>query len=130
MNKMILLGAVVSVAGIATTATGCAYRDAKMWNDDIQKVVEPKKPDMKACYDGVLRSDPKAAGKVAIAFEVETDGGKLQNVTVDKAKTTAPAPVQECVTKNLQGLSVNPPDKRLGQGTIEFDFQPGAPGKS
>lgn len=123
MKSILLVTAAVALSSVA----GCAYRDAKMWTDDVQKAVQPKQPDIAACYDGVLKSNPNAAGKVAVAFEVETEEGRFTNITVDRSKTTAPEPVQECVTKNLQGLAVNPPDKRLGQGTMEFDFAPGAP---
>jgi hypothetical protein len=126
MNKILLITASLALASV----TGCAYRDAKMFSDDVNKAVAPKQPDMKACYDGVLKSNPTAAGKVSVAFEIETEEGKFTNITVDKSKTTAPEPVQECVTKNLQGLAISPPDKKLGQGSMEFDFAPGAPPKS
>lgn len=121
MKKILLLTAAVALSAVA----GCAYRDAKMWNDDVQKAVQPKQPDITSCYNNVLKTNPTAAGKVAVAFEVETDQGKFQNITVDKSKTTAPEPVQQCVTNAMQGLAVSPPDKRLGQGTMEFDFAPG-----
>ena len=42
----------------------------------------------------------------------------------------APDSLGDCVKKNVEGLVVSPPDKRLGQGTAEFDFQPGAPPKT
>lgn len=121
-SKMILVSA--AVLGLSSLA-GCAYRSPEMWRDDVSKVLATKQADMKACYDGVLKTTPTAGGKVAIAFEVETEGGKIQNVTVEKAKSTAPDAVQDCVKQNVEGLVISPPDKRLGQGTAEFDFQPG-----
>jgi uncharacterized protein with FMN-binding domain len=124
MKKMILVSAVL---GHTSLTAGCAYRSPEMWRDDVSKVLATKQADMKACYDGVLKGTPTAGGKVAIAFEVETEGGKIQNVTVETAKSTAPPEVQDCVKKNVEGLVISPPDKRLGQGTAEFDFQPGAP---
>ena len=126
-NKMILVSAVL---GLSSVVAGCAYRSPEMWRDDVSKVLATKQADMKACYDGVLKSSPTAGGKVAIAFEVETEGGKIQNVIVDKAKSTAPPELGDCVKKNVEGLVIAPPDKRLGQGTAEFDFQPGAPPKT
>lgn len=126
MKKMILVSAVLGLSSLA----GCAYRSPEMWRDDVSKVLATKQADMKACYDGVLKTTPTAGGKVAIAFEVETEGGKIQNVTVEKAKSTAPDALQDCVKKNVEGLVISPPDKRLGQGTAEFDFQPGAPPKT
>ena len=122
MKKMILVSAVL---GLSSLVAGCAYRSPEMWRDDVSKVLATKQADMKACYDGVLKTTPTAGGHVAIAFEVETEGGKIQNVTVEKAKSTAPDAVQDCVKKNVEGLVISPPDTRLGQGTAEFDFQPG-----
>lgn len=127
MKKMMILSA--AVLGLSSLA-GCAYRSPEMWRDDVSKVLATKQADMKACYDGVLKTTPTAGGKVAIAFEVETEGGKIQNVTVEKAKSTAPDAVQDCVKKNVEGLVISPPDKRLGQGTAEFDFQPSPAPKS
>jgi hypothetical protein len=126
MKKLFILMSAVGLSSL----TGCAYRSPEMWRDDVSKVLATKQADMKACYDGVLKGSPTAGGKVAIAFEVETEGGKIQNVIVDKTKSTAPEPVHDCVKKNVEGLVISPPDKRLGQGTAEFDFQPGAPPKS
>jgi hypothetical protein len=127
MKNIVLVSVVL---GVASLTAGCAYRSPEMWRDDVSKVLATKQADMKACYDGVLKSTPTAGGKVAIAFEVETEGGKIQNVTVETAKSTAPPEVQDCVKKNVEGLVISPPDKRLGQGTAEFDFQPGAPPKT
>lgn len=121
MKTLLIVTAAVGFCSLA----GCAYRDENMWRNDVSKVLATKQPDMKACYDGILKTTPTAGGKVAIAFEVETEGGKIQNVTVDKSKSTAPEPLHDCVKKNVEGLVISPPDKRLGQGTAEFDFQPG-----
>ena len=121
MKTLFIVTAAVGLSSIA----GCAYRSPEMWRDDVSKVLATKQADMKACYDGVLKTTPTAGGKVSIAFEVETEGGKIQNVVVDKSKSTAPAELGDCVKKNVEGLVISPPDKRLGQGTAEFDFQPG-----
>ncbi len=117
--------AIASITGLATLS-GCSFaaRSPEMYRDDTKAVLETKNTDIKACYDAVLKSTPGAGGKVTINFEVETDGGKIQNVQVDKANTTAPAPVAECVTKSLTGLVLTPPDKRLGQATWEYNFSP------
>ena len=61
-------------------------------------------------------------------FEVETEAGKLTNVAVDKANTTAPDPVAECVTKSISGLAIAPPDKRTGEASFVYEFvAPAAP---
>ncbi len=125
MKTNLLLIGVVSLSAFAFG--GCAYRDANMWVADTGKVFGAKNPDIMACYDGVLKTTPTAAGKVTVAFEVETEEGKIQTVTVDKPNTTAPDAVSECVTKNINNLAVTPPDKRLGQGKWTWEFAPNPP---
>ena len=133
--KTILLCAVV-----ASAVAGCSFaaRSPEMYRDDTNKVLEAKNPDIKACYDGVLKGTPGASGKVTVKFDVQKDGednaGKVVNVQVDAGGTTAPPPVADCVTKNITGAGpLNPPDKRLGQATYVWEFSappPAAPPKT
>jgi hypothetical protein len=91
-------------------------------------VLATKSADIKACYDQFLQGQPGAGGKVTVNFEIETDQGKIQNVSIDKANTTAPDPLGDCVKKNIDGLIVSPPDKKVGQATYVYEFsQPPAP---
>jgi hypothetical protein len=100
-----------------------------MYRDDTTKVLETKQADIRACYDNVLKGTPGAGGKVTVKFEIETEGGKIQNVIVDKPNTTAPDALGECVKKNIEGLAINPPDKRLGQAEYVYEFSvPASPG--
>jgi hypothetical protein len=116
------LSTLASIALLSTVAVGCAYRSPEMWRDDTNKVLEAKNNDIKTCYDAYLKGAPGAGGKVTVKFEVETEGGKIQNVQVDKAGTTAPPEVGECVKKNIEGLVINPPDRRVGQATYVYEF--------
>ena len=104
--------------------TGCSFaaRAPEMYRDDTKAVLEKKNEDIKACYDGVLKATPGAQGKVTLKFDVETETGKLSNVSVDKANTTAPSPVSECVTKSITGLAIAPPDQRKGEATWVYEF--------
>lgn len=132
MKSLLIAFSAVSLASLA----GCSFaaRSPEMYRDDTKAIFEAKNNDIRACYDGVLASTPGVGGKVTVTFEWETDEGKLQNVAVDKTNTTAPAPVADCVTKNLAGLKIAPQDKRLGQGTWAWEFTapppPAAPAKS
>jgi len=101
---------------------GCAYRSPEMYRDDTTKVIATKQNDIRACYDDVLKGQPGVSGKVTVNFEIETEHGKIQNVVVDKANSTAPDALGECVKKNIEGLTINPPDQRTGQGTYVFEF--------
>jgi hypothetical protein len=117
------------IAASLATVVGCAYRSPEMYRDDTTKVLETKQADIRACYDTVLKGTPGAGGKVTVKFEIETEGGKIQNVIVDKPNTTAPDALGECVKKNIEGLAINPPDKRLGQAEYVYEFSvPASPG--
>lgn len=118
----------ISLVGLASLA-GCSFaaRSPEMYRDDTGKELAKKNDDIRACYDGVLKSTPGAAGKVTVKFDVQKDGddsaGRVTNVVVDKSGTTAPDPVAECVTKNINGVGpLAPPDKRLGQGMWSWEF--------
>jgi len=121
---------ILIAASAAVLATGCSFaaRSPEMYRDDTKAVLETKNNDIRACYDGVLKATPGVGGKVTVTFEVETEGGKLTKIAVDKANTTAPDAVAECVTKNITGLGLTPPDKRLGLGSWAWEFSaPPAP---
>jgi hypothetical protein len=112
----------VSTSLVALTGCSVAARSPQMYADDTKAVLEKKNDDIRACYDGVLKSSPGAAGKVTVNFVVMTETGKITDVAVDKAGTTAPDPVAECVTKAIDGLSLSPADVRKGEGTWVYEF--------
>jgi len=106
----------------ALSACSFAARSPDMYRDDTGKALATKQDEIRACYDTVLKANPGAQGTVTVNFEVETEQGKISNVTVDKAKTTAPDPVSSCVTKSIEGLSITPPDARKGAGMWVYEF--------
>jgi hypothetical protein len=113
----------ISLLGLLLVG-GCAARGSQMYHDDTAKMFATKDADMKTCYTNVLQTDAAAQGTVGVNFSWEKSTGKLVGVAVDAAKTTAPAPVQQCVTKALEGLVINPADHKDGQGTWTFEFKP------
>ena len=121
---------ILTIAATSVLVSGCGFaaRSPEMYRDDTKAVLDTKANDIRACYDGVLKETPGVGGKVTVKFEVETEQGKIVNVAVDKPNTTAPDPVAECVTKNISGLGLTPPDKRVGQATFVWDFSAPAPG--
>ena len=119
-TTLLIAGTAVVVASVS--GCGFAVRSPEMFRDDTKAVLETKNNDIRACYDGVLKSTPGAAGKVTVKFDVELEQGKFVNVVVDKANTTAPDPLAECVTKSIAGLGIKPPDGNLGQGTFVWEF--------
>ncbi|HWL86307.1 MAG TPA: AgmX/PglI C-terminal domain-containing protein [Polyangiaceae bacterium] len=113
-----------------TFIAGCsgAVRSPDMYRDDTKAALATKDGDIRSCYDQVLASTPTAAGKVTVKFDVDTDAGKIGNVTVDKANTTAPDLVSDCVTRNITGVAITPPDAKKGEGTWVYEFNPPAKG--
>ena len=125
--KTVLL---IAASAVVATVSGCGFaaRSPEMYRDDTKAVLETKSNDIRACYDGVLKSTPGVGGKVTVKFNVETEQGKITNVTVDKANTTAPDAVSACVTKSIAGLGITPPDARLGDATFTWEFAAPGPG--
>ena len=125
--KTLLIAASLATLGLAT-ACGPTPRTPEQYRDDTKAVLDTKNNDIRACYDGVLQATPAVGGKVTVKFDVEIEGGKLVNIVVDKANTTAPDAVAACVTKSITGLAIAPPDKYLGQGSFVWEFSFPGPG--
>lgn len=120
----------LTLVSLAAMAVGCsgAVRSPEMYRDDTAKVFESKAGEMKACYDAVLKGSPNVGGTVTVKFTWSSEDGTLKDTAVDPANSTAPAPVQECVTKSLTGLTIAPVDAKDGLGSWTFDFHaPAAP---
>lgn len=113
-----------AAAVLLTTGCSFAVRSPDMYRDDTAKVLATKNEEIKSCYDGAVKATPGAGGKVTIKFNVEVKTGKFTDITVDKANTTAPDPLSECVTKAIAGLSLAPADQNKGDATFAYEFTP------
>lgn len=122
----------LALLALASLAAGCsgALRSPEMYRDDTAKVFASKAGDMKACYDDVLKTSPGVGGTVTVKFTWSSEDGTLKDTAVDAPNSTAPAPVQECVTKALTGLTLDPKDAKDGLGTWKFDFKADPPAQS
>ena len=117
----------MTLLALAVGAVGCGYkRTPEMYRDDTEKLLTTRNAEIKACYDGILKADQQAAGTVTVRFDVLQGTGKLTNLKVDDAASTAPPPVRECVTGALQGLVLQKPDSNLGKATFMYEFRAGA----
>lgn len=114
------------MATLLVTMTGCSFaaRSPEMYRDDTKAVLATKNEEIRACYNGVLKDDPNAGGKVTLKFDVETEEGKIVNVEVDEANTTAPESVSACVAKSVDGLGLTPPDARKGEASWTWELSP------
>ena len=110
--------------GAALLLAGCSFyaRSADDYRKVTREVLETKNGDIKGCYDAALHKDPKLSGTVVVKFTVQSKTGKIINAKVDPA-SSAPAGLGECVVKSLDGLAIDPPDKRDGDATFKWDFQ-------
>lgn len=125
MKTTIFTVALLGAAALATS--GCAVRSAEFYRDDVQKLLESKSDDIKSCYDSALASGDTVSGAVQVKFRVAEDSGAIENPSV---VGEAPAPLQECVTKSLDGLKLTPADSNPGEGTFTWEFTIGAEKKS
>ena len=110
------------VVALFAPCVACTVRSADVYARDTGAVLATRNDAIRACYDGVLKATPEAKGTVTVKFDVETEGGGIAHVAVDPTGTTAPAPVADCVTHNLTGLAIAPPDSKEGKGTWVYDF--------
>lgn len=117
------------VTGLAIAAVAQACSFSARSPDDYRKVtgdlLATRADQLRACYDAALVANPAVGGVVVVSFKVEADSGKLLNPVFDPARTTAPEPLQQCVTAALDGLAVDPPDQRDGNATFSWEFKPG-----
>jgi len=120
----------LALLALAVGAVGCSFaaRDATMYAQDTQKVLETRNAAIKTCYDQALKTDAKVAGSVTVKFTVKTETGELADIKVDAAGTTAPDALSQCVVTSIQGLKLAPPDDQEGLATFTWNFQVGTPG--
>ncbi len=127
--KQALIVSFMTVA--AATSMGCSFalRSPEMYRDDTAALFETKREEIKSCYDAELAKNPRAKGDVTVSFLVLEDTGRVTDVAVDKAATTASDEVASCVVKSIDGLVLTPPDERKGKGkfTWTFEAEPKAP---
>lgn len=123
---------VTSLAVLAVGALGCSFglRSPEMYKKDVRALLETRNGEIKACYDGVIKGSKDAVGNVVLHFDVAEDSGKILNIKVDD-KSTAPAPVRDCVSNSLQNLVLKPGDENPAKATYSYEFeiapQKGAP---
>ena len=115
--------ALIGFALAAITGCSVAVRDADHYRDDVNKLMETKNADVKACYDTLLQSNKELAGNVTVHFTVEHKTGVFKDI-----KTDGPAELGTCVSNALNGLVLTPPDDgHSGDATFTYAFTVGAP---
>lgn len=110
------------VAAMAMGSVGCSLeaRTPDMYRKATRDVLETRTSDIKACYDGLLKSDKNTSGSVVISFKVAPETGVIGNVKVSGG--SAGTGLQDCVSNALSGLKIDPPDANEGIATFTYEF--------
>ena len=110
---------------VLTSVAACSFvaRAPDGYRDDMQALLDTRHGALEQCYDDVLKSDAKAGGKVTVSFRVLKETGAVAEPAVDASRTTAPEPVRQCVLRSLDGLILDPADRREGQATFVWEFE-------
>ena len=113
----------IALFTLLTVVAGCSFiaRGEDQYRTDTRTLLETRNAQVKSCYDAALEASPNASGDVIVEFTVEKKTGTITNVTVADG-SSAPAPLQDCVVKALEGLVLTPEDRRDGQATFTYTF--------
>ncbi|KYF73178.1 hypothetical protein BE15_29105 [Sorangium cellulosum] len=98
-----------------------------MYRDDTAALLATREEQIRACYDAELARNPSAEGKVTVTFLVLEDSGRLTDLVVDEAGTTASKEVSKCVVDSIDGLVLTPADENKGKGKFVWEFTPRSP---
>lgn len=128
MKAAQILGVLVLVA--ATAGCSGTARGLEAYRSDTQALLDTRTAQLQSCYDDALKTSATLAGTVTVQFVIEKKSGAIENPTVDAAKSTAPAPLGDCVVKAIQGLVLAPGDRHEGRATFVYEFKAAAPPKT
>ncbi|WAS98605.1 hypothetical protein [Nannocystis punicea] len=120
---------ILSSLFVAAMAVGCSgvKRDAETYRADTRSLLETKNSAVKACYDQQLVDDQSVSGEVLVRFKVEKKTGRLFEVAVDPAGTQAPESLQNCIVRAIDGLVLDPVDRREGVASYKYTFKANPP---
>lgn len=126
------MSSLAKLCGLVCAATfmiGCQFyaRSAEDYAKETEALLATKNEQIKGCYDKALKKDKEAHGVVSVSFKVEKKTGKIVEPTINKDKTTAPKALAKCVTKAMEGLTLDPPDQRDGMASFEYEFAANPP---
>lgn len=123
-----MIGRRCAIGLAAIWMTGCAgqfaQRDESRYREDSRALIMAKAPDVKACYDGALKANPKVSGTVVVHFKVQPETGLVVEPRLDDQKTTAPDTLGRCVLRAIDGIKLDPPDSNEGLATFAWEFKP------
>jgi len=113
----------IALFALASVACSIHARGPDQYRDDTQALLESKGPEIKACYDGILKEKADVGGAVRVKFKVQEETGKIFETEVDPSGTTAPPELADCVVRTIDGMQLTPPDENMGIATFTWQFQ-------
>jgi len=118
---------VLCLAALAAFTVGCKFiaRGPDQYREDTRNALQSKLPEVKACYDNLLKADKTTAGAVKVKFTVKCETGVIESIAVDQNGSSAPPALQECVTRSMQNVVLDPADARDGHATFTYEFTVG-----
>jgi hypothetical protein len=120
MKASEIIGVLALVVAVACTGTA---RGLEAYRTDTQALLETRDAQLQQCYDDALKTDDKLAGTVTVDFVIEKKTGAIENPIVNVTKSTASAPLGDCVIKAIQGLVLAPGDRHEGHATFVYEFK-------
>lgn len=115
----------ILLAGSA--ALGCSHRDPETYRADTKALLETRQASLKSCYDRALETNSELEGQVTVTFKVEKKTGRIFDTAIDPARTQAPESLGQCVVQAVDGLVLDPPDRREGQASYSWTFKANEP---
>lgn len=116
------LGALALVSTFAAVGCGGFARTPDQYSDDTYKILAAQSEPIRACYNRVLKGNPRLDGNVTVNFVVDNESGRFRKVRIDNARTTAPESVRRCVLDVMHDLKLTPADKNEGRATFTWEF--------
>jgi hypothetical protein len=113
-----------ATAALLALLGGCTFyaRGPDAYRQAVRTVLDTKSPALESCYNSSKEQNPQSQGAVVVRFDVEPKTGNIVRPEIVKEQTSADETLQRCVLESLAGLKIDPPDQRLGQATLRWDF--------
>jgi len=118
-----ILGIVFIISSAFAPACTCIARGPEDYRADTRNLLETRNSEVKKCYDAELRKNHNLNGDVVVHFTVEKKSGKIINVAVDEQTSKAPKELETCIANAVDGLVLEPPDRREGDATFTWRFR-------
>ena len=108
---------------LAGLAMGCILRSTDDYRSEVQALLDTREGAILACYDAAREGDADAAGDVVVNFKVNKKTGSFTDPTLVADRSSAPAPVAECVTSAIGDLVLDPGDMANADATFTWTFK-------